>query len=103
MTVSVIGGTERVKLTKELLSLIIMVQDYKNWLVSASQFKVDHNEERIDYDKRTEVFFNSLDSEMLASYKLSKNKLSYEKVVHFKVTDDIKSTLFEELPEKFTF
>ncbi|MCA1064665.1 hypothetical protein QTG56_23945 (plasmid) [Rossellomorea sp. AcN35-11] len=99
-----IGGTEKVPLTEGLLNLIIMVQDHKEFLLSKSQFENSHfSKSKVDWHKETMEFFNSLDNEVLEKYGLSKNLLSYEKVIHFKVTPEMRATTFSKLPETFTF
>lgn len=98
-----IGGTQRIGLTEGLLSLILMIQDYEQFLISKSQFQTLYALQVIDRYKELERFYNSLDDEILTTYALSKNKMSFEKLLYFKVTDEMKSTLSEDLPKKFTF
>lgn len=101
METTFVGGTEKVSLTEELLELICMVQRYKAYLISKNMF--DKSEGKTDWYRETEILFNSLNNETLAKYKLSKNKISFEKVLHFEITEEIESTLFEELPSRFSF
>lgn len=98
-----IGGMEKVKLTSGLLDLIIMVQEYDRFLRSQNLFNEKHDIDRIDVCKKTEEYYNNIDDDILAKYKLSTNKISFEKVMSYQVTNEMKSTEYGELPNKFTF
>lgn len=98
-----IGGTERIPLTPGLLDLIVMVQDYERFLRSQSMFNNKHHLDRVDVDREVERFFIKIDDSVLRQYKLSKNKISLNKVLNYVVTDEILNTQYDELPKKFMF
>lgn len=98
-----VGGTKRVPLTEGLLHLIIMVQEYQQFIMSQSQFNVAHGKEGINWMEKSERFFNDIGDEILSQYNLSTNKISFQKVTEFRVTDEMENTEYSELPEKFTF
>lgn len=100
---SAIGGTKEVKLTEGLLHLIIMVQDYNRFEQSKRMYDGFHGGVASQWMKETEDFFNSLNNDTLKLYGLSKNAISFRKVMNYRVTPEMKSTMFAELPEKFTF
>lgn len=81
---------ENVQMTEELLDLILMVQAYKKFLIEKMQFEqTTLGSSQIDWYKDTQTFFNSLDNQVLEKYGLKKNILSFEKVIHFKVTEEM--------------
>ncbi|MFS1518538.1 hypothetical protein V1503_19055 [Bacillus sp. SCS-151] len=98
------GTPEKVPMTEGLLDLLCMIHDYKQFMISKSLFEKFHKiEPNVKWYDETEKFFNSLDSDVLCKYELFKNKISFIKVINFKITDDMMSTLSEDLPKKFTF
>lgn len=99
-----IGGIERVPLTAGLLSLIAVIQNYKAYIIAQRMFENELGKESdLDTYKECEKVFKKVDSEILAQYKLSKNTISFEKVLYFKITDEMNATPFSELPKKFVF
>jgi len=98
-----IHGKQRIGVTKGLLSLILMVQEYEKFLISKSEFQTLYGLQVIDVQKELERFFNSLDDEILATYALSKDKMSLEKVLRYEVTDTMKAFSPSYLSKIFTF
>lgn len=98
-----ISGTQRIGVTKGLLSLILMIQEYEKFLVSKSEFQTLYGLQVIDVQKELARFYNGLDDEILATYALSKNQDSLEKVMQFEVTDRMEAMSSEYLPRIFSF
>lgn len=96
-------ANSKIALTAELLSLIIMVQDYEKFKMSEYTFKSDHSLKTSNFDLDTEKFFNSIEASILRKYGLSSNKISFRKVVNFEVTPEMMSTESADLPKLFTF
>jgi len=93
----------KIQMSKGLLSLIIMVQEYRKHLINESIFRADHGiVKEVNWIKETEKYYCNIDSNILSRYGLSKNILSFEKVINFKVTAEMLKTESAELG-KFTF
>lgn len=83
-------------LNKKILDVILTIQTY-------AQFK--RREARTlgkdlsvyDWEKDAEEYYYNLPNEILKGLRLRKNKLDFEKVLYFKVTDEIMSTEVEKL------
>lgn len=97
------SSNKKIPLTYGLLSLIIMVQEYRKFKINESLFKSSHYLERTNYEKEVEIFFNSIGEDILSKYGLSTNKISYNRVIEFNITDEMLITYTNELPEKFSF
>ncbi|MBG9776171.1 hypothetical protein [Brevibacillus laterosporus] len=93
-----------VPLTKELLELIRMVQSYKEFMLNKSIFEQSHfGKASFNWYKETQNYYESLNSDILVKYRLFKNNDSFEKIISFKVPEEMRSCMFEELPIKFYF
>lgn len=90
-------------LTKGLLSLIVMVQTYQDFIISRSGFQEDHGGKKIDWHAEVREFFFGLDDTHLRKYGLSRNEMSLDAVLNYRITDEIMHTDFKVLPKKFTF
>lgn len=93
----------KIKMSAGLLDLIIMVQAYKKLIICEGIFNETHKTgEKKDWYKETEKYYHNIDNDILKEYGLSKNIISYERVIGYKVTEEMMSTLFEDL-SKFEF
>ena len=94
----------RIKMSEGLLHLIVMVQDYKNYLMSRVMFEryFHNNVNGIDFYKETKDFYYNIDSEILKQYGLSKNDVSFNKVYNYKVTEEMENIEYCFL-DKFEF
>ena len=97
---------KKTKMTIELLNLLIMVQNYKIFLDSQRMFN-DKLGIESDYFTRdshigTHAFYIGIDSNILDKFNLSHNKISFEKVLYFVVTDEMENTEYCDL-DKFEF
>jgi len=86
------------RLNENLLGLIIMIQDYNKLKRSEKMFYKNDS----DCYRETMIYYNSVDDEMIKELGLKKNRIDFEKIIHFEVTEEIMDTLYSEL-EKFTF
>lgn len=94
---------DKVKMSSGLLDLILMVQAYKQLIICEGIFNETHKTgEKKDWYKETEKYYHNIDNDILKRYGLSKNIISFERVMGYKVTDEMMSTLSDEL-NKFEF
>ena len=85
-------------LSPELLSLIIMVQDYRSLVISENQFRETHKVEiGEDWITATQKYFFGIDKSILRKYGLSQNNNSFEIVSGFIVTDEMRKTDSKDL------
>lgn len=86
------------ELNKDLLNLIVMVQDYKTLKIDERMF---YNKD-IDWWKETEEYYFNIDSNILHELGLQKNLNDLDRVLSYKVTDEMENTEYSEL-RNFTF
>lgn len=90
--------SERVKLSEGLLCMLIMVQDYRRLMIDEHMFKESHGiADNYDWYRDTQKYFNNIADEILERYSLCKNIHSFELVLGFMVTDEMRSTQSDEL------
>ena len=93
-----------VPLNEQILSIVLMVQSYHNFIREEGMYfqsiKRPDRCKNAFYDVKD--FYESLDSEVLCQNGLSKNRMSFEKVLYFPVTKDMMNASREELG-KFNF
>jgi hypothetical protein len=80
------------KLTKELLSLILMVQAYKKLMIHQSIFYGYFKQQTTDWYRETQKYYHLLDTGLLHQVGLKKNLHDFEKVISYDVTDEIMDT-----------
>lgn len=93
-----------VPLTEELLAYILSVQSFGEWMKNHYHYMEASTGCKIgDWRTTAEAFMFGNTDEALKRIGLAKNKVSFNAVMDFKVTDEMKATEFSKLPEKFTF
>lgn len=93
------------KLNEKLLYVIVTIQDYKSFFASKNHLEeITQTGEKGKHDYYTEIenFYNSLDKKILHEIGLHKNKWDFDKIWSYNLTNEIKSTVFDELG-KFEF
>lgn len=86
------------EMNENLLNLIVMVQSYSELKKSERMFCKNE----IDPYKETMTYYNSIDDELIKSLGLKKNRIDFEKIYYFEVTEEITGTLYSDL-NKFSF
>jgi hypothetical protein len=76
----------KVKMTKDILYTIATVQSYKNYLINRNGL-----EGNIDWYTETEKLFSELHT------PIPKTKSNFETVLNFQITNEMNSTLFQDL------
>lgn len=74
-----------IKMTRKLLDLIILIQEFKKHIVNENFF-YDLN---MDSYELTKQYYNNIDEDILKDLGLSKNNMSFEYVLYFKITDEL--------------
>lgn len=96
----------KLPLNENLLAVICMVQAAKNLYIAELKIVrkgvyVTGMEPSDDWYTRTRKYFSAIDTEFLRSLGLKKNEYCFESILDFDVTDEIRSTLYDDLG-KFT-
>lgn len=92
---------DKIRMSSGLLDLLVMVQDYRKFLLSEIMYKEAHDiPAEKDWFSKTQAFFNSIDNQILNKYGLCKNKISFDVVLGFIITPEMLATKYEEL-DKF--
>lgn len=93
-----------VPLTEELMAYILSVQSFGEWMKNHYHYMEASTGAKIgDWREMTKAFMFGNSDEALKRIGLAKNVVSFNAVMDFKVTDEMKATEFKKLPEMFTF
>jgi len=93
----------KVSMNSGLLDLILMMQAHKKLIVRESIFNDTHGTKiKKDWYKDTQKYYYNIDGDILRLYGLSKNIISFEKVIAYKVTPEMMDTDIHKL-DKFEF
>ena len=91
-------------MNEQILSIIEMVQSYKRFILQENMFygSIGKPELQKNCYEETRKYFNSIDPQALRNNGLSTNIISFEKVLDFRVTDEMLGTEYKDLG-KFKF
>lgn len=81
------------QLNEKLLNIIDVVQSYKWYRIREIKI-LDLNR---DWYKETEDYYYNLPRKLLDEVGLRKNNFDFERVIRFKITDEISSTEYKDL------
>lgn len=92
------------ELNAQILNLVCMVQSYEKSISNQNMFYnlIGKKEMIKDSWKETEKFYNAIGTDILKTMELSTNIISFEKVMHFRVINEMTSSLYDDLG-KFKF
>jgi len=94
---------DKINMNSGLLDLILMVQAHKILIVRESMFHDAHGTKiKKDWYKDTQKYYYDIDGNILKLYGLSKNIISFEKVIAYKITPGMMETDIHKL-DKFEF
>ncbi len=91
---------ERIRLNRELLNIIIAVQNYKTFQLS--NFMLEKClDENTDYDWYSNVkyYFFAIDRELIEKAGIKQNLLTFEKIVAYQVPKDAETVEYHELSQ----
>ena len=91
---------ERIRLNRELLNIIIAVQNYKTFQLS--NFMLEKClDENTDYDWYSNVkdYFFAIDRELIQKANIKQNLSTFEKILVYQVPEDAETVEYHELSQ----
>lgn len=93
------------KLNETLLYIIATVQEYKKFLATKNHLEAitqTGEKGKMDFYKKTKEYYFNMDDDVLNSVGLKKNNFDFDRILMYKLTDEINNTEFYQLG-KFEF
>lgn len=87
----------KIPLTMKLLNVIILIQDYKTFLIDYEMIYLENAQ--FDWFSKVQAFYNSLD----LPEGIQKNRMDFKAVLNYPVTADMRCTEAEDLPKRYNF